>query len=236
MPARSLAIASFALAAFSLAGCAPTETGNPPMHDSLLLSVKSSDPEAVAVTPDTGDLTVESIWQGVEALGFQTCDGTDLYLREPGTTTATELVSGYHAVAVGSVPAGSYCVMFLGETRVPASEDVPPELQTVSFFASGHRKDGAPFEVLANGANLEHTFAEPLVRGSDAPPLLLELDVAALFPGLGLDALAPNGDGIVRLDLSTDSAGFRTSYRAAVGLYGDTNGNGEVDSGEPRLF
>jgi hypothetical protein len=218
----------------SLVACGPTETGNPPQLDTFSTTVGSSDPSAIAISPDEGAVTVDAIWQGVAEIGFIDCSGNTLYLRAPGEATATELVSGFQPISAGRVRPGTYCVLRLGETTIPTSDRIPPQLATHTFFATGTRSDGARFEFMASGASFDAEFPMPLTLGADADPLLGELDVARLLLPLGVDQVAVDADGVARLIIDTET--FRTAYIASTELYSDRNRNGRVDAGDQSLF
>ncbi len=235
-----LACRAASLLAFAVAiACAPTETGNPPASDSLLFTAGSSAPDDIAVSPDTAPVSVEALWLGSTTLGYIPCDGdatNSVYLKQEAS--AMELVSGDGALAVGAVPDGSYCLIFMQGSAVPGDE-VPAELHDYSFFSTGSLASGAKFEILGDDIGLEHAFPNPIVRGPSSPNLLLELDVAHLLSPLALDQAAPDTDGVVHVNKSIvtgDPSGFREGFRTSVSLHEDLNGNGRVDANEPDLF
>jgi hypothetical protein len=218
-------------------GCAPTETGNPPEEPKALLGATSSEPDQVGLVPTPGIATVQAAWHAIERLGYMSCDGQAAYLLDE--PRAVDLVSGRGGVISGEVPPGTYCSLLMGVSPIAAAAGIPAELETYTCYFTGIRQDGIAFEVVGDDIGLERAFAGGALELSDSSaPLLLQVDVARLYPLLGVVDATPDTDGVVRVDRSlTGSPGtFAADWASSWTLHSDDNKNGRVDPGEPALF
>lgn len=216
------------------AGCV-TETGNPELDVELRATATSStDRVAVASLPT---LSVEQAWVNIEEVRLvqaEVCDTPPETEHEVEGPFPTDLVAGTaEAIRIPAVE-GNYCRL-----RVELDKGEAGALEDLSIFVAGVRGDGVPFEI-----RTDEVF-ELDVRGAGSGfpldqtgrQLLLGFDMSAWLGDIGLEDAAPDG-GVVLVDDDHDAAlleAFEEAVEAALGLWDDRDGDGDLDDDDDRL-
>lgn len=237
---RSLGVAALCLSL----GCNATETGNPAVPTQLGLTGHSRDPEAVAISPNDGDIVIEEAWVvlgDVRFVPFETCDDAEDGRVDITGPVVAQIVGDGPAIVEFDVPAGDYC-----RVRVPLDrlEDTlpdgsPPELAARSLLVRGQRSDGTPIEIRSSAeseADLRSDGAPFAISGAMAA-LVLVFDLAAWFDELELDS-AELTDGRILVDegINEELADrFDDNVERSLRLHRDDDEDGELDDEDERV-
>lgn len=205
-----------------------TETGNPERN--LAVTV---------VALDVGP-TVDSAWASFGETEFEL---EDRYVEEhelewqiPGF--AADLSAGPQPLPFVS-PSLSYDHVEIRPRHPPSRpEGAPDAFERASLVLDGTRSDAVPFRIVSD--NEEHVDLDGVFELSDTDTLLaLGLDFPTLFSGVDLDALAPDGDGLVLVDRAhhtTVLEAIEVNLRSAFTLTLDVDGDGRIDDEDPVLL
>lgn len=215
-------------------GCV-TETGNPELDVELRAAATSStDQVAVAALPT---LSVEEAWVNIEEVRLvqaEVCDSSPETDHEVQGPFPTDLVSDTPDTIRIPAAEGNYCRL-----RVELDEGGTGALSDLSIFVAGARGDGVPFEI-----RTDEVF-ELEVRGAGSGfaldptgrQLLLGFDMSAWLGGIGLEEAVPDG-GVVLVDEDHEPVlleAFEEAVEAALGLWDDHDGDGDLDDEDDRL-
>lgn len=218
----------------SLAACAGSESGNPPARFAL-----------VADTPDpSGGVTVDTVYVAVRRADFS--QGAMCTDGGPSISAPTFANLAVPPGEMITLPVGAtlnYCSVRLriehaDTTMLPPG--VPAELAGNSVLVAGRRADGRRFRVLSsldrdvNITALAGTFGvDPTTHAA-----LIVFDAGAWLTGVNLDAAPVGADGVAVVDETTapaDAARFDANFSAAISVYSDVDGDGELGTAERPL-
>lgn len=216
------------------AGCV-TETGNPELDVELRATATSStDRVAVSSLPA---LTVDQAWVNIEEVRLvqaEVCDTPPETEHEVEGPFPTDLVA--EPADTIRIPAveGNYCRL-----RVDLEKGESGALSDLSIFVTGSRADGVPFEIRTEeGFELEVRGAgDGFSLDESGRQLLLGFDMSAWLGDIGLEEAVPEG-GVVLVDEDHDTVlleAFEEAVEAALGLWDDHDGDGDLDDEDDRL-
>ena len=222
--------------------CNVTETGNPPFAARMALTSHSSDPATTAIAPGIGSrFTVTSAWVSIGDIRFVRAAICDV----PGETEIDVPGPRVHDLALAPVPidftiAGDdYCRVRvpLARTAAPLPAGAPPELDDASIVIVGRRVDGTVVLVRSRRTPEVDTRSRgaPFALSEAANAVLLSFDVARWLAGVDVDAATIGTDGRAVIDDSQNRAqldAFEANVEAALALYRDLDGNGQLEPAE----
>ena len=225
-----------------------SETGNPAVPTEIALSVRSTDPDLVALNRGTGvdagagNVVLREAWIAFGEAAF--LDDADCArfgeLEVQGETLVIADLA--HAGALLSIDARAegHCglVVPLPSRNAIVPTGAPSELSTHSIVLKGERADGTAFLL----THPEHDELELAAIGGMLEPLehrlLLAFDVAIWMRDVELDAAVIGDDGIIHIDAQTNRAlldRFEENLECSLELYADADEDGAVSSGDDLL-
>jgi hypothetical protein len=228
------------------ASCAGgSETGNPAVPTQFGLSVRSSDPTAVAVSTGAQSTVIDEAWVALGQLMFLQdgdCGLLDSYPHIGPTLIAADLASPDLSIAVDVNPT-AYCGMVVpleNKTRELTGAE-PPELRDHSIVLRGHRSDGVEF-TLAYSEQDELELQALADSGSfdvrESEGLLLAFDVATWMRAIDLDQAELETDGTILIDEAHNVPLlrlFELNIDCSLELFEDTNHSGRLETGDKPI-
>jgi hypothetical protein len=227
-------------------GCAGgSETGNPGLLTQIGLSVRSSEPSAVAVSNGAQSTVIDQAWVAFGQLRFLSpgqCGLLDSFPHMGPTLIAADLAAPEVRIKVPVKP-GAYCGMVvpLENESQDLTGSAPGELSHHSIVVRGHRNDGVSFALMYPEQDELELQALAGTEGFDVAPdrnLFLVFDVAAWMSHVDLDSAELEDDGTIRID-ATRNVRLRLSFEASIDcsleLFEDTNGSGALEAGDERI-
>lgn len=231
---------------WGLAGCAGTETGNPPFEGKVGYDAYSSAPTQVALfydeQPPGLDIPIEvkSAWLvlgNVSFLGSGECTGQGELGHAKGLGAGDHVGTQAPPTSFELTPS-KLCGVRLPIAAGSIPSSAPAELKGHSILLAGTR-EGMPFTI----ATKRH--ADVLLRSDgdeieldDAhPAVLLGFDVAAWLDAIDWSAINSDG-GTIIVDDEHNAAQltkFETKIAAGIALFRDENGNGLLDGNEAQI-
>ena len=198
------------LLALLLVGCGITETGNPELDASLFLRTTSSEPERIDVDAEPGATSVESVWLSVERLRFvrsDDCDtGVEQEIEAPAEFT-TDAADPLPDPIAARLPADGYCRVRM---RLDAIDDIgaaPDTLLDHALLVTGERQDGVPFQIrVEDDIDIDIRTATPIALDEANTSLVVAIDLAVWLDGVDLDTATIDGDGVIRVDETSNTA------------------------------
>lgn len=231
----------WALAAISPLSCTGTDVGNPVVD--IDFAVYDSDPPdssarvQLAVAP--AGLVVDKAWVVVERIRLRAaadCEGgaQDEFV---GPFAVDMLAPGAPPALSGlEVSASSYCRIELRWDALGDGDlsDVPAELVEASILLEGRRADSTRFVVRSRRGDELRLDARAAAFTIDdlTSALFVAFDVQDLFDGVDIDAAEIGEDNTIRLEQGSNEemlAIFDDNLADAARLFGDDDGNGELD-------
>lgn len=219
-----------------------SETGNPVLPTEIALSLRSSDPDLIAVSEGAEGSVLAEAWIAFGDVIFLNDEDCARFgeIEAPDTTLVIADLARAGVVISIDTEADGHCGLVV---PLPSRNDVlpagaPDELRGSSIVLRGARADGTPFL-------LTHTEHEDLeleaIAGTiqtQERTLLLSFDVATWMRDVDLDGAVVGDDGVIHIDPGENSAlltRFEENMECSLELYADGNGNGAVDAADPLL-
>ncbi len=223
-----------------------SETGNPFRPIPIELQVRSTDPQAVAVSQGAGGTVIEQAWFSfgvIEFISDDACSDLDEIAVEVGESLVTADLAEQRTVVEIDIEAGVYCGVIVPLQRRTSElpEDAPTELVDHSVVLVGQTADGVSFTLAhpeQDELEIINQVAGPFDVGPSKDPLLLSFDVAILLKDVDLDSAELGPDGTIRIDERNNRAlldAFEYNLECALALYADTDDDGELDANDRLL-
>lgn len=241
--ASKLARATACAALASWSACAGgSETGNPVAPAEIALSVRSSDPDLIALSEGTDGSVLSEAWIAFGELAFLNDEQCAMFGEIYGDATTlviADLAGAGVVVAIDADPDG-HCGMVV---PLPARNDVlpagaPDELRGNSIVLRGERADGTPFLLThPEDDDLELEATHGVIQALDRT-LLLSFDVAIWMQDVDLDSATVGDDGVIHINAGENVAlldRFELNLECSLELYADGDGNGSVDAADQLL-
>ena len=166
-------------------------------------------------------------------------DFGEIEIVEP-TELAADLARGAELALM--VAPRDYCGLAVPLNRhtsnLPAS--APEQLADHSIVLKGERADGQPFLLLHSEQDtLELAAAQGDIEiGADGRDLVLSFDVAAWLAGIDLDAVEPEDDGVIHIDVDHNRAlldAYEANLECSVELFADEDRDGSAGTDAASL-
>lgn len=233
-----------ALAALtSWSACAGgSETGNPVLPAEIALSVRSSDPDLIALSEGAQGSVLSEAWIAFGELAFLSQEQCAMFGEVEGDATTLVITDLARAGVVISIDAEAegHCGMIV---PLPARNDVlpagaPDELRGNSIVLRGARADGTPFLLThPEDEDLELEAIDGAIEALDRT-LLLSFDVATWMRDVDLEGAIVGDDGVIHINARENSElldRFEVNLECSLELYADGDGNGSVDAADQLL-
>jgi hypothetical protein len=234
--------AAFAAIASWSACAGGSETGNPVLPAEIALSVRSSDPDLIALSEGAQGSVLSEAWIAFGGVAFLNEEQCAMFGEVGGDATTLVIADLAHAGVVISIDVESegHCGMVV---PLPARNDVlpagaPDELRGNSIVLRGERADGTPFLLThPEDEDLELEALGGAIEAIDRT-LLLSFDVATWMRDIDLDGATLGDDGVIHINAGENTAlldRFEVNLECSLELYADGNGNGSVDAADQLL-
>jgi hypothetical protein len=222
-----------------------SETGNPAPPTQIDLGIRTTDPNAVAVSNAAESTVIQEAWVAFGQPAFladEECGLLDSYPHKGPTLIAADLAAPDVRVEVDVEP-GAYCGMVVpieNKTR-DLTGDTPAELRNHSIVVRGHRSDGVAFTLAfpeQDELELQALGSAGMFDVRPHEPLLLAFDVATWMDDVDLDHAELEDDGAILIDDAHNLpllAIFEANIDCSLDLFEDTNGSGALETGDRRI-
>jgi hypothetical protein len=221
------------MAGLALAGCAGTETGNPPFAPSV--GAQSGVP--MGILPR---LSIERAWIAVERVALE--PGADCTTPIEGTTVraapaALSLTEAQVLETDAVLEVGDYCAFRF--ERAPWTGREPSTLSGYTLAIDGALPDGLPVVIRSRreGA-LRFVGATPFEMSPEAGGLLVFVDESLLFDGVPFDTAEVDPEGVLVIDEVSNTAlldRIESQLPGALTLHRDADGDGMFSPDERRV-
>ncbi|MGD8863336.1 MAG: hypothetical protein PVI30_25205 [Myxococcales bacterium] len=219
-----------------------SETGNPAIP--VGLSLRSSDPDAVALSSGAAGTVIDEAWVAFGPFDFVTgtaCEQLDERGQMGPTLVVADLASPSVQITI-DVQAQTYCGLVVPLERFTAElpDAAPGALADHSIVVRGTTAGGTPFAIewpeqdeLELAGEGEGDFE---VREGDR--LIFAFDVATWLDGVDLDAAAVDDDGVIRVGAGSNVAqlqAFEANVECSLRLYRDEDADGALDADDTTI-
>ncbi len=200
---RKLRLLTLLLAPFATTySCSNTESGNPPIDDTLTFAVFTNDSQKVGLRGDEGSVRIDEVWTNVHRarlIESDACEaerGADVRIEDG----LSQLVSEAKAFSFGA-RATSYCRLRVElQQSEQLAEGAPAQMTDHVFVATGERDDGVPFRLQSISADLlDKPFDAPIEFSDEASTLAMRLDASRWFEPGDLEAAEVDENGVITI-------------------------------------